>query len=186
MDSTDRADESEAERGTTRARSPLVRALLVAAGWLFVALAAAGAVLPLLPTTPFLLLAAACWVRASDRLYRRLAENRLLGPYLRTWREEHRVPQRAKVTAIALVILSFASSIAFAVDDTWVRALLAVLGLGLVAFLARLPSGARESACGALGPDEATGSRETYGASRSRGGRAETAPSGSSRAEIGD
>ncbi len=155
MDAPERT--SGATPGPIRARSALARALFALAGWIFVALAAAGAVLPLLPTTPFLLLAAACWVRSSDRLYQRLVANRWLGPYLRAWREEHRVPRRAKVTAIALVVVTFASSIAFAVDATWVRALLVALGLGLVGFLARLPTGAN-------GPSD--GRREDYGSDR--------------------
>ena len=62
--------------------SRLVRALLIAAGTLCVALAALGAVLPLLPTVPFLLLAAACYARASERFYRRLLASRTFGPSL--------------------------------------------------------------------------------------------------------
>lgn len=123
-----------------RVRSPIARALLIGLGWLFVALGAVGALLPLLPTTPFLLLAAACWVRASEQLHQRLLANRLLGPYLRQWRAERTVPVRAKVMAVVLVVATFAISIVFAVEDARLRALLALLGLGLVVFLARLPS----------------------------------------------
>jgi uncharacterized membrane protein YbaN (DUF454 family) len=63
----------------------MMRILLLTCGWLFVALAIAGAMLPLLPATPFVLLAAACFTRSSPRAMRWLADSRLLGPVYRDW-----------------------------------------------------------------------------------------------------
>lgn len=93
------------------------RTLLVAAGFFCVALAIAGIVLPLLPTTPFLLLAAACFARSSPRLDAWLHNNRLFGPYLRAYRHGHGIPLRAKLSIVTLLWLSVALSALFAVPD---------------------------------------------------------------------
>jgi len=66
--------------------SPAVRALLWSAGSLCVALGVIGLFLPVLPTTPFMLLAAACYARASERFYRWLLTHRVFGPTVREWR----------------------------------------------------------------------------------------------------
>ena len=93
------------------------RTLLVAAGFICVALAVAGIVLPLLPTTPFLLLAAACFARSSPQLDDWLHHNRLFGPYLSAYRRGHGIPLRAKVSIVTLLWLSVALSALFAVPD---------------------------------------------------------------------
>ena len=80
--------------------SPAVRALLIALGWIFVVIGLIGVVLPLLPTTPFLILAAACFARGSERFYRWLLSSRLFGPVIREWRQTRSVPPRAKRTAL--------------------------------------------------------------------------------------
>ena len=117
-----------------------MRVLLLLAGWLCVALGLVGVFLPLLPTTPFLLLAAACFVRASPRAYARLVADPRLGPYIEQWRRERTIPLRAKRRAYVLVIATFALSIAL-VDVTWIRIALALLALGLLAFLRGLRTG---------------------------------------------
>ena len=72
-------------------------------GVLSVGLGTVGILVPLLPTTPFFLLAAACFVRSSDRLYRWLITQRILGPYIRNYREHRAVTWQAK--AVTLVLL---------------------------------------------------------------------------------
>jgi uncharacterized membrane protein YbaN (DUF454 family) len=123
-------------------RGPL-RWLLVASGSLLATLAAVGAFLPVLPTTPFLLLAAACFARSSPAFHRRLLANRVFGPYLEQWQHDHSVPRDAKRKAYGLVVVAFALSI-WLVDATWLRVTLAVLGVLLVALLAWLPTTAEE------------------------------------------
>lgn len=112
-------------------RSPWVRRLLPAAGVVCVALALIGIVLPLLPTTPFLLLAAACFARSSPRLDDWLHHNRLFGPYLRAYRAGHGIPMPAKVSIIALLWISIAFSAILAVPDRlWaLRLVLVMTGL---------------------------------------------------------
>lgn len=116
-----------------------VRWVLLGLGFAFVALGAAGAFLPVLPTTPFLLLAAACFVRSSPRFHARLLANRTFGPYLRQWQEDRTVPLHAKRKAYTVVVLTFALSIYF-VDATWLRLTLVAIGGALLLFLRWLPT----------------------------------------------
>lgn len=131
-------DEAATPRPNRRARP--VRALFLVLGTVFLGLAALGIVVPVLPTTPFVLLAAACYLRASTRLHDRLLRSRTFGPTIVAWQEHGAIPPRAKAIAITMVILTFSLSIAFAVEPPLLRAGLAILGVVLVAWLARRPS----------------------------------------------
>lgn len=117
-----------------------VRAAYLAAGFVFVGLAALGVVLPVLPTTPFLLLAAACFARSSERFYRWLLEHRRFGPLVREWRQHRSIPYRTKLLAIAMMGSTLTVSIVFFVPYPWLQAGLAVFGVGLAAWLYRIPS----------------------------------------------
>ena len=98
-------------------------------GSFFVMLGAAGAVLPLLPTTPFILVAAWCFARSSPRMHRWLLESALFGPIVRNWEQNRCVPLRAKITALVMMLGVGGSSILFAVPPGWPR----WSGLGLIA-----------------------------------------------------
>ena len=74
--------------------------LLMLCGLLCVMLGLLGAVLPLLPTTPFLLVAAACFERSSPRLQRWLFSNRLFGDALRRYRNGEGMPRRSKIVLL--------------------------------------------------------------------------------------
>lgn len=125
----------ETERPNETPRRPWLLAL----GLLFTALGTVGAVLPLVPTTPFLLLAVACFSRSSPRWHARLLESRMFGPYLRQWQHDHTVPPAAKRRAYVLVVLTFGISIALA-DKLGLRVFLIALGISLLGFLAWLPA----------------------------------------------
>src|SRR5688572_5398213 len=88
-----------------------VRTFLIVAGTLSVALAALGVLLPVLPTTPFLLLAAFCYGRSSDRFYQKLVSNRIFGKYLQNYREGRGIPVPQKIVTILLLWASIGSSI---------------------------------------------------------------------------
>lgn len=124
---------------------PLTRALWILAGLVALALGALGIFLPLLPTTPFVLLAAACFARGSRRLHDALLAHRIAGPMIREWNEHRSMPARAKRWAWALMALSFGVSIAV-VPEAWHRLLLAAVGLALAAWLWRVPVRAPDAA----------------------------------------
>lgn len=128
-----------------------MRALFIVLGTAFLGLGALGLVVPVLPTTPFVLLAAACYLRASARLHARLVRSRTFGPTIVAWQERGAIPPRAKVIAIVMVILTFSLSIGFAVESLPARLGLAALGVILVIWLARRPSWAPTAATGAPG-----------------------------------
>ncbi len=121
-------------------RSPWVRAFFLTAGTVALVLGLAGIFLPLLPTTPFVLLAAACYARGSRRFYEWLLANRTFGPIILEWRRHHSIPYRTKVTAIVLMSMTLATSIALFAEPLWLKGLLAALGVGLAVWMYRLPS----------------------------------------------
>ncbi len=124
-------------------RPPLsvpVRVLLVGGGTLALVLGAVGVVLPLLPTTPFVLLAAGCYARAWAPAHRWLRKNRFFGPICRSGVEGRYLPPRAKAVAVGLTVLSFGATISFAVASWPLRIVLALLGLAVTTWLARLPT----------------------------------------------
>lgn len=110
-------------------RTGLARWLLIAAGSVSVALGIVGAFLPLLPTTPFLLLAAACYARSSKRLYAWLHGNRFFGRYLSDYRDGRGVPLKVKVATLLLLWVTIGCSAFLAVDATWVRIVLALVAV---------------------------------------------------------
>jgi hypothetical protein len=104
-----------------QSRHRSVRYALLAVGWLSVLLGVIGIFVPVLPTTPFLLLAAACFVRSSRRFYHWLVDHRHLGPWIRDYLEGNGIPLKAKVYAIGLMWLSIAFS-CYLVPLPWARA----------------------------------------------------------------
>jgi uncharacterized membrane protein YbaN (DUF454 family) len=120
--------------------SPLVRALFLTGGTVCVALGFVGLFVPVLPTTPFMLLAAACYARASPRLYDWLLANRTFGPLIYEWRKHRSIPYRTKIGAIALMGSTLAVSIVLFVEPLWLKLALALVGVALAVWLYRLPS----------------------------------------------
>jgi len=126
------------------------KAVLVAAGMVSLALGAIGVFVPLMPATVFLLIAAACFVRSSDRLYRWLMGHRLFGPYIRNYREHRAMPARTKFFVLALLWATIGYSAAFAVDSYLVRLGLAAVAIGVTVHLLSLktPPGADTAPAG--------------------------------------
>lgn len=84
-------------------KSAVLRGILVTVGIIAISVGAIGVFVPLLPTTPFLLLAAACFIRSSDRLYAWLIHHRWFGSYIRNYREHHAITLRAKIVSLTLL-----------------------------------------------------------------------------------
>jgi uncharacterized membrane protein YbaN (DUF454 family) len=116
----------------------LRRGLLILAGVLSVGLAVAGIFLPVLPTTPFLLLAAACFMRSSDRLYRWLTAHRWLGPYIRSYQQYRAVTRRSKVLGLLLLWVTLGYSTIWVMDALALRVVLVLIGSGVTVHLLRM------------------------------------------------
>lgn len=118
----------------------MLKWILLTVGIVSTALGVLGIFLPLLPTTPLLLLAAACFARSSDRFHRWLVEHDHLGPMVRGYLEGTGIPRRAKATAIAMVWLTIPTSALLLVPLPWVRAILFAIAVGVTLYLVRLPT----------------------------------------------
>ena len=103
-------------------------------GLIAVVLAILGVFLPLLPTTPFLLLASACFARGSDRLHGWLLNNKLFGSAIRDFEQGKGMPRKAKIMAVALLWASLAFSV-FKASSVIVIALLVCVGIGVTTYL---------------------------------------------------
>lgn len=122
---------------TTR-RSPVARALWAVLGLAFTGIGGLGVLLPVLPTTPFLLLAAACFARSSDRLYDWLLGLKGFGPAIQDFRAGRGVPARAKWLAVGTmwVVAGLSFGPGMPADWFWPRvALLVVAGIGTISVL---------------------------------------------------
>ena len=128
---------TSALQATTR-RSRGVRALWAALGLVITGVGGLGVVLPVLPTTPFLLLAAACFARSSDRLYRWLLGLKGIGPAIQDFRAGHGVPARAKWLAVGTLWLVVGLSFGPGMPTGWFWprvALLVVACIGTISVL---------------------------------------------------
>jgi len=117
-----------------------MRLLFLALGTLAVVLGIAGIFLPLLPTTPFLLLAAACFARSSERFHNWLLDHPVLGTTVREWYEHRSIPRRAKWIGIITMAGTLTVSIVFFVPHVHLQVPLALFGVVLAVYLYRIPS----------------------------------------------
>lgn len=111
--------------------------IIMLLGWLFVALALLGILLPLLPTTPFLLIASACFVQASTRCANWLHQHPVLGPSIKHWQQHKAISRKNKRRGMSLMLISFALSCYF-LPQLWQKILLLVLGSLLLTWFYRL------------------------------------------------
>jgi len=125
------------------------RALLIAGGTLALAIGTVGVFVPLLPTTPFLLLAAAAFLRSSPRLYGWLIHHRLFGQLIRNYREYHGMSRRHKVATLILLWGVIGYSTVAVAEAWWLRLLLPTIAAGVtwhILALATVTSEMREQA----------------------------------------
>ncbi len=113
---------------TIRSLNPVARAALIAAGTISVGLGIVGAIVPGMPATVFFLIAAACYVRSSDRLYCKLMNNRFVGQHLRNFREKRAMPMRAKIVSLAMGWTAILVSAFLGFETVWPRVILLSLG----------------------------------------------------------
>lgn len=99
----------------------IIRILLVLIGTLSLILGIVGIILPLIPTTPFLLLTAACYVRSSERLYNWLMTNKWFGTYIQNYKAGNGIPMKAKITVLIMIWFSMLYSAIFVAPNLLLR-----------------------------------------------------------------
>ncbi len=114
------------------------RILLLTVGSLCVVLGGIGIVIPVLPTTPFLLLAAACFLRSSQQFYNWLINNRILGFYIRNYLEGRGLPLRAKIVTISLLWGTILLSVFIFIQTAWVQILLVTIAIAVSIHVIRI------------------------------------------------
>lgn len=115
----------------TKLPSSLSRWVLTIAGTVSLGLGIAGILLPLLPTTPFLLLAAACYARSSERLNNWLLNNRWFGNYLRNYWKGKGIPLKVKVLSISFLWITIGYSALFVVQILLGKIILVIIAIGV-------------------------------------------------------
>ncbi len=116
----------------------IVQVVLIVSGTFFVALGVLGIFVPVLPTTPFLLLAAFCYARSSERFLHWLLTNRWFGAYIKNYREGRGIPLREKLLTIVALWLSIGFSALYVVESWWGKLLLVAVAVGVTAHLLRI------------------------------------------------
>lgn len=126
---------------TNQSKNPTVRWLFLTLGWLFFVLGIVGALLPVMPTAPFILLAAGCWARSSRRFHFWLINHKFFGKFVRDWENNHAVPFYAK--CLATVMMAISTSMLFyrlPADMMWMAWAVAAVCSGVAVYLFRLPN----------------------------------------------
>ena len=116
-------------------QSTPLRFILLATGWVSLALGIIGIFLPLLPTTPFVLLSAYCFSKSSPRLHQWLVNQPRLGPMIRNWEQQGSISQNAKVTATVLIVSLFSFSLLFLNISILLKSTLICIGAGVLGFI---------------------------------------------------
>jgi uncharacterized membrane protein YbaN (DUF454 family) len=112
--------------------------LLLICGYIFLAVGFLGIIIPILPTTPFLLLAAACFLRSSEKLYRWLINHKMFGKLILCYEQYRAISLKAKVLSVTLLWVGIVSSAWFFVSFLWLRILLVIIGAGVSGYILRL------------------------------------------------
>lgn len=126
--------------GMTRARSRWVRIVWTGLGAFFLAVGVIGIFVPLLPTTCFVLLAAACAARGSEQFHNWLLDHRVFGPWIRDFHERRGISARTKLMAISLLVVTLGISIVLLVPGMVARLALGAVGICVIVYLLRYPT----------------------------------------------
>ena len=115
-----------------------VQILLIATGTFFVGVGIVGIFVPILPTTPFLLISAALYARSSERFYNWLINNKIFGRFIKNYREGKGIPLKVKIITIILLWITIGCSAIFAIDIFWVRFLSVMIAVGVTIHIIRI------------------------------------------------
>jgi len=109
--------------------SKFLRYLLIFFGTLFLIIGVIGIVIPVLPTTPFLILTAACYARSSKKAHHWLLNNKWFGSYIKNYQDGKGVPIKVKITAISFLWITILASIIFIIDIVWIKVILIAIAI---------------------------------------------------------
>lgn len=123
-----------------RISDKLKKTIYVFAGTMFLVLGAIGVVIPILPTTPFLLLAAACYLRGSERLHRWMLDNKVFGEFIRNYREGKGINLKNKLLTTVFLWVTISFSALFIVENVIIRGLLFLIAIAVSAHIVLLPT----------------------------------------------
>jgi len=123
-----------------RRPSSLKKAIFIVAGTISLGLGAVGVFLPILPTTPFLLLSAACYYKGSERMHRWLLSNKLFGSYVRNYREGKGISQKGKILTLLLLWATICYSIFFLVNILMFQIILSAIAIAVTVHVTTLPT----------------------------------------------
>lgn len=124
----------------TAVKNRVLRVVLGALGWLFVGIAFLGVFVPVIPTTGPVILAAFLFSKSSDRFDHWLVSNRFFGGIVRDWREGRGFTVRAKVIAVAAVMLSFTITTYFVLEGFWIRGIFWLLAAAIAIYIVSRPT----------------------------------------------
>lgn len=124
----------------------MIRLILIILGTLFLIMGFIGVFLPVLPTTPFVILAAACFARSSKKIHRWIHQNRYFGQTVKNWEETRTMSLRAKRISIGMLNFSILTSmILVGRSNIYVLVILALTAIGVTGFILRIPTTEREN-----------------------------------------
>lgn len=121
-------------------KNDFLRWILISCGWMCVVAGVVGIFLPLMPTVPLLLLAAACFARSSERFHTWLVQHDHLGPLIRDYLQSGAIPVRVRRVAIGMIWISFPASAVLFAQALWLKIVLLAVAAGVTLYLLRLPA----------------------------------------------
>lgn len=121
-------------------KSKTLKFMLILAGTLSVILGVIGIFLPVLPTTPFLLLAAALYSKSSDKFYQWLISNRVFGDFIKNYREGRGVSLKARFISLASLWIVMGSTIIFALESGWLKIVLLAIAIAVSVHIMLIPA----------------------------------------------
>ena len=119
-------------------KNRIVRIILIISGSISLGLGVIGIIIPILPTTPFLLIAAACYARGSDRFYYWLLNNRCFGGYIQNYREGRGMRLWHKLAVLSLLWVLIGYAALFAVQHVWGKIILFCIAIGVTIHLLKI------------------------------------------------
>ena len=134
-----------------RKLSSLKKVLFIVAGTISLGLGVVGVFLPILPTTPFLLLSAACYYKGSERMHRWLLGNELFGSYIRNYREGKGISQAGKIFTLFFLWITICFSALFIVNNYIVQIVLFAIAIAVTIHIITLPTFRRTQSLGKRG-----------------------------------